>query len=56
MATRRKFSSEYKHKAVQLARSTQQPVSETARSLGIGPNLLGNVVDDLNWLTNGIYS
>jgi transposase len=41
MATRRKFSPEYKHEAVQLVRSTQQPVSETARSLGISPNLLG---------------
>ena len=41
MATRRKFSPEYKYEAVQLVRSTQQPMSETARSLGINPNLLG---------------
>jgi len=40
MATRRKFSQEYKHEAVQLARSSDEPISEVARHLGITPNLL----------------
>lgn len=40
MATRRKFSQEYKHEAVQLALSSDQSVSQVARELGIRPNLL----------------
>lgn len=40
MATRKKFRQEYKHEAVALARSTDQPISETARNLGISPNVL----------------
>lgn len=40
MATRRKFSREYKHEAVQLARSSDQSVSQVARDLDISPNLL----------------
>lgn len=40
MATRRKFSQEYKHEAVQLACSSDEPVSQVARELGIRPNLL----------------
>ena len=40
MATRRKFSQEYKHEAVQLAESGDQSVSQVARELGIAPNVL----------------
>jgi transposase len=40
MATRRKFSQEYKHEAVQLAESSNQSVSQVARELGITPNIL----------------
>lgn len=40
MATRRKFSPEFKHEAVEMARSSEQPMSQVARNLGIGPNLL----------------
>lgn len=40
MATRRKFSAEFKHEAVQLARSSEQSMSQVARDLGISPNLL----------------
>lgn len=40
MATRRKFSQEYKHEAVQLACSSDERVSQVARELGISPNLL----------------
>ena len=40
MATRRKFSQEFKHEAVQLARSSDQSASQVARDLGISPNLL----------------
>jgi len=40
MATRRKFSQEYKHEAVQLAQSSDEAVSQVARHLGISPNLL----------------
>jgi transposase len=40
MATRRKFSQEYKHEAVQLAESSDQSVSQVARELGISPNIL----------------
>lgn len=40
MARRRTFSQEYKHDAVQLACSSDEPVSQVARELGISPNLL----------------
>jgi transposase len=40
MATRRKFSQEFKHEAVQLAGSSNQSVSQVARELGISPNIL----------------
>lgn len=40
MATRRKFSQEFKHEAVQLAASGDQSVSQVARELGISPNIL----------------
>lgn len=40
MAIRKKYSQEFKHEAVQVARSSQQSMSQVARDLGIGPNLL----------------
>ena len=40
MATRRKYSPEFKHEAVQMARSSEQSMSQVARDLGIVPNLL----------------
>jgi len=40
MATRRKYSQEFKHEAVQVARSSEQSMSQVARDLGISPNLL----------------
>ena len=40
MAMRKKFSQEFKQEAVELARSSQQSMSQVARDLGIGPNLL----------------
>lgn len=40
MATRKKFSQEFKHEAVQVAKSSQQSMSQVARDLGINPNLL----------------
>lgn len=40
MATRKKFSPEYKHEALQLAESSDQSVSQVARDLGISPNIL----------------
>lgn len=40
MATRRKFSQEYKHEAVQLAESSNRAVSQVAGELGLSPNLL----------------
>lgn len=40
MATRKKFSQEFKHEAVQVARSGQQSMRQVARDLGISPNLL----------------
>ncbi len=40
MATRKKYSQEYKHEAVELARSSKQSMSQVARDLGISPNLL----------------
>lgn len=40
MATRKKYSREFKHEAVQVARSSQQSMSQVARDLGISPNLL----------------
>ena len=40
MAIRKKFSQEFKHEAVELARSSQQSMSQVARDLGISPNLM----------------
>lgn len=40
MATRRRFSAEYKQQAVELARSGSKSVSQVARDLGIDPNML----------------
>lgn len=40
MATCKKFSPQYKHEAMQLAKSSDQSVSQLARKLGISPNLL----------------
>lgn len=40
MAIRKKFSQEFKHEAVGLARSSEQSMSQVARDLGISPNLL----------------
>jgi len=40
MAMRKKFSQEFKHEAVQVAKSSQQSMSKVARDLGISPNLL----------------
>ncbi len=40
MATKRKYSPEFKHEAVEMARSSEQSMSQVARDLGIGPNLL----------------
>jgi transposase len=40
MATRRKFSAEYKHEAVGLVQSSNQSVSRVAGDLGISPGLL----------------
>jgi transposase len=40
MATRKRFSQEFKHEAVEVARSSQQSMSQVARDLGISPNLL----------------
>ena len=41
MATRRKFSDEYKREAVQLATQPGVTKSQIGRDLGINPNLLG---------------
>lgn len=40
MAKRRKYSAEFKHEAVGLARSSSLPVSQIARDLGLNPNML----------------
>ena len=40
MATRRKYSAEFKHEAVEVARSSEQSISQVARDLGINANLL----------------
>jgi transposase len=40
MATRRRFSTEYKQQAVELARTGNKSVSQVARDLGIDPNML----------------
>jgi transposase len=40
MATRRRFSTEYKQQAVDLARSGNKSISQVARDLGIDPNML----------------
>jgi transposase len=41
MRKRRIFSAEYKAEAVQLVESSDKPLSQIARDLGINPNMLG---------------
>ncbi len=40
MATRMKFSQEFRHEAVGLTQSSEHSVSQVVRDLGISPNLL----------------
>jgi len=40
MATRRKFSAEYKREAVELAKSGEKPISQVAKDLGLNANVL----------------
>lgn len=40
MAKRRKFSAEYKREAVGLVQSSDKPISQVARDLGLNPNIL----------------
>jgi transposase-like protein len=42
MAIRKKFSQEFKHEAVQVARSSRQSMSQVARDLGISPSAAGS--------------
>ena len=41
MPKRRQYPEEYKHEAVQLAKSTAGSISQVARDLGINANVLG---------------
>jgi len=40
MEKRRKFSAEYKREAVGLVKSSDKPISQVARDLGLNPNIL----------------
>lgn len=40
MATRKRFSAEYKQQAVELARAGNKSISQVAKDLGIEPNML----------------
>ena len=40
MQKRRRYSAEYKREAVELARSSEVPISQVARELGINANML----------------
>jgi transposase len=42
--TRREFTKEFKHDAVQLVRTTGRPIAQIARDLGIYDSTLGNWV------------
>ena len=42
--TRRSFSAEFKRDAVEIVRSSQKPIAEVARELGINDTTLGNWV------------
>ena len=42
MAIRKKFSQEFKHEAVQVARSSRQSMTQVARDLGINPGAAGS--------------
>ena len=48
--TRRKFSDEFKRDAVEIVRSSDKPIAEVARELGIYDSTLGNWVkqDEIN--------
>lgn len=40
MATRKRFSAEYKQQAVELAQAGNKSISQVAKDLGIEPNML----------------
>ncbi|ALP53651.1 transposase [Candidatus Tenderia electrophaga] len=40
MPKRRKYSTEFKHEAVEMARTSEVSISQVARELGIEPNML----------------
>lgn len=42
MATLKKLSREFKHEAVQAAKSSQRSMSQVVRDLGIGPSAAGS--------------
>ncbi len=44
---RRKFSEEFKHKAVELVRTTGRPIAEVAKELGIYDSTLGNLEESV---------
>ena len=48
--TRRKFSDEFKRDAVEIVRSSDKPIAEVARELGIYDSTLGNWIkqDEIN--------
>ncbi len=48
--TRRKFSVEFKRDAVEIVRSSDRPIAEVARELGIYDSTLGNWIkqDEIN--------
>jgi transposase len=40
MPKRRKYTTEFKQQAVEMAQSTEQPMSRIAREIGLNPNIL----------------
>ncbi len=55
MATRRKYTREFKQEAVQLVRSTDVPASQIARDLGLDPNMLSRWCREMGSIGNKAF-
>ena len=52
MAVRRKYATEFKHEAVQLARSSAQPATQITCDLDLDPNMLSRWYREMGSIGN----
>jgi len=48
MPKRRKYTTEYKRQAVEMAQLSEQPISRIAREIGINPDILSRWCQELS--------